>query len=71
VHHGLLVARLVVWHQLRLLDGVLLQRLPDAGNVAVAEDAEDSGNQALAMFAVHRPLLCQKLDERLTHRHQS
>ena len=43
VHHRLLVARRVVGQQVV----VLLQRLAEAGDVAVAEDAEAAGEEAL------------------------
>ena len=63
--HGLLVARLVIREQVRPGRVVLLERLPEAGHVAVPEDAEESRDSALADVAVHGPLGGEKLDEGL------
>ena len=51
MHHGLLVARLVVRHAVRCAPGRgrLQQRLPDPGDVAVAEDAPAGVHQAVAV----------------------
>ncbi len=71
MHHRLLVAGLVVGHQVGLLEVVLLQRLPETGDVPVAEDAEHAGHGALADVAVDRPLPREELDQRLADRHPS
>ena len=42
VHHGLFVARLKVGKVL----AVLIQRLAESGDIAMAKNAEDAGNQA-------------------------
>ena len=47
MHHGLLVAAEDVGQELGLRELGLEQRLPDAGHVAVAEDAEAAGEQLL------------------------
>ena len=61
VDHRLLVARLVERQQV----AVLLQRLADAGDVAVAEDAEAAGEEALAAAVALDLLRRQESDERL------
>ncbi len=64
VHHPLLVARVVVGHRLGLLE----QRLPDAGDVAVPEDPEAARDQPLLEPVALRVLVRQEPDERLRHR---
>jgi hypothetical protein len=64
VHHRLLVARLVVGQQV----GVLVQRLADAGDVPVPEDAEAAGEEALPVAVAFGVLRCEKANERLRRR---
>ena len=59
--HRLLVARLVVGE----LVPVLLERLSDAGDVAVSEDAEGTGEQALLHPVALDVLVGQEPDQRL------
>ena len=47
---------------------VLQQRLADAGDVAVSEDAEAAGEQPLALAVALGPLGREELDGRLRHR---
>ncbi len=61
--HRLLVASLVVAEV-----GVLLERLADAGDVAVAEDAEAAGEEGLLHAVALGILLLQERDQRLCHR---
>ena len=61
VDHRLLVARRVVGQQVV----VLLQRLAEAGDVAVAEDAEAAGEEALAPPVALDVLGGEEADERL------
>ena len=68
MHHALLVAGQVV-RQVGLSGGCGLQQgLPDAGHVAVAEDAEASGNQPLLHPVALAVLLSQEAHHRLRHR---
>ena len=65
VHHGLLVAGQHVGQRvvaLAALEGELLleQRLPHAGDVAVAEDAEAPGEQPLPLAVALAPLLAEE-----------
>ncbi|OEI69324.1 hypothetical protein Cus16_1167 [Curtobacterium sp. ER1/6] len=69
VHHRLLVARLVVGQQTRLLHVQLLDRLTEARDVAVPEDAEDPRDRALAVVAVDGPLVREERDEGLADGH--
>ncbi len=62
VHHGLLVAAEVVAEV-----GVFLQRFADAGDVAVSEDAEAAGEEALLGAVARNVLLLEEGDERLRH----
>ena len=64
VHHRLLVARQVVAQA-----AVLLQRLADAGDVAVAEDAEHAGEERRRRAVALDLLGGQERDQRLRHRH--
>ena len=64
MHHRLLVAREVVADRAALF----LQRLPDAGDVAVAEDPEYAAEQRLLASVARRFLLGEKSHERLRHR---
>ena len=64
VDHRLLVARRVIGQQV----GVPVQRLPEARDVAVAEDAEAAGEEALARAVALDVLGGQEADERLGHR---
>ena len=65
MHHGLLVAALVVRQLAGLVEFGLQQRLTDAGHVAVPEDAEAAGEE-LAPYAISLGvLLTQELDDRL------
>ncbi len=59
--HRLLVAGLVEGQRV----GVLLQRLPDAGDVAVAEDAEAAGEEAVALAVALDALGGEEADEGL------
>jgi hypothetical protein len=63
VDHGLFVAGLQVGHEAGPVDVVLLERLADAGDVAVAEDAEHAGDRALTHVAVDGPLVGEELDQ--------
>ena len=69
VHHGLLVAGLVVGQEVRVVGVELREGLPDARDVAVAEDAEGAGHGALAVVAVDGDLAGEELHQRLTHGH--
>jgi hypothetical protein len=69
VHHRLLVTRLVVGQQRRVRHVGLLERLPESGDVAVAEDAEDPRNRPLPDIAVHGVLVREEFDERLADGH--
>ena len=62
--HGLLVAGLVVGHGV----GVLLERLADAGDVAVAEDAEAACEEALLRPVPFDVLVREEPNQRLGHR---
>ena len=64
MHHRLLVAGVVEGHRL----GVLEQRLPDARDVAVPEDAEAAGDQPLLDPVALAELDAQEADQRLRHR---
>jgi hypothetical protein len=61
VHHRLLVARLVIGEQLL----VLLERLAEPGQVAVAEDAEAAGEEAAALAVALDLLDGEKAHQRL------
>ena len=64
VDHGLLVARLVVGQQVRSL----VERLADAGHVAMAEDSKAAVHEAM-LGAVALDVLCaEKSHQRLRHR---
>src|SRR5258705_13212674 len=63
VDHPLLVARLVVGDQL----GGLRERLPDAGETAMAEDAETAFYKPMIGAVTLQILSSQKADERLRH----
>jgi hypothetical protein len=65
VHHALLVAGEVVGHVTRF--GHLEQGLPDARDVAVAEDAEHAGDQALFDAVALAVLVGQERHQRLGH----
>jgi len=67
VHHRLLVAGLVVAEGVR----VLLQGLPDAGHVAVAEDAPRPGEEGGFHPVTLDNLVLQERDQRLRHRQTS
>ncbi|BDZ49675.1 hypothetical protein GCM10025867_19160 [Frondihabitans sucicola] len=69
VDHGLLVTRLVVGHETRLRVVDLLERLADAGDVAVPEDAEHPRDRTFADVAVDGPLVRQELDQSLADGH--
>ncbi len=64
VHHGLFVAALVVRHRV----GVLQQRLADAGDVAVAEDAPGGADEPLPHAVAFGVLGGQEAYERLGDR---
>ena len=64
MHHRLLVARVVEGQRVLLLE----QRLADAGDVAVAEDAEAARDQALLHAVALAVLDAQEPDQRLRHR---
>ena len=64
VHHRLLVAGVVEGHRLGLLE----QRLPDARDVAVTEDAETARDQPLLDAVALGVLDTQEPDQRLRHR---
>jgi hypothetical protein len=64
VDHRLLVARLEVAQ----LAGALVQGLSDAGHVAVSEDAEAAGEEALLDPVALHVLVGQEADEGLGHR---
>src|SRR5204863_9699531 len=61
VDHRLFVAALVVGQEV----GVLLQRLPDPRDVAVAEDAEAAGEEPLAPAIAFDLLRREEADQRL------
>ena len=63
VDHALLVARVVVRHRLGLLE----QRLPDAGDVAVPENAEAPSDEPLLGAVALAELHAQEPDQRLGH----
>jgi hypothetical protein len=75
VRLGLFVPALVVRHDRRIKLLVLLEGLPDAGNVAVAEDPESARNQPLAVVLaadrVDGVLLGQVFDDGLGDRHSA
>ena len=58
MHHALLVAGLVIGQRARVVQLRLEQRLPDASDIAVAEDAEDTLDEtvldAVALAALGR-----------------
>ena len=64
VHHRLLVAALVVAQPI----AHLIERLADAGDVAVAEDAEDAGKERLPPAVALAELDAQEPHQRLRHR---
>ena len=64
VDHGLLVAREVVAKRVAML----LQRLTDAGDVAVPEDPEHAAEERLLVSVARGPLLREESHERLRHR---
>ena len=72
VHHRLLVAAQHVGQCLRLLELGLQERLPEAGDVAVAEDPEAAGEQllldAVALGVLHRQEPHGRLGDRQPHR---
>ena len=65
VHHALLVSRLVVGQQRRVVELALEQRLPHAGHVAMTEDPEAALHQPLrrpvALAVLHREEAHQRL----------
>ena len=64
MHHRLLVAALEIAHP-----GLhLVERLADAGDVTVAEDAKHAAEQRLPPAVTFRELDAQKFHERLCHR---
>jgi hypothetical protein len=67
VDHPLLVARQQVGQLGRSAQLGLEQRLADAGDVAVAEDPEAAGDQALLLAVALGVLAGQEADERLGH----
>ena len=71
VHHGLLVAALVVAQRLlagRVGElGALEQRLTDARDVAVPEDAPAAGEEGVLDAVALDVLLLEESDERLGH----
>ena len=69
VNHRLFITGLVIRHEFWLIHVVLLQRLANTGNVAVAKDAEHAGDGALAVLTVNGPLVPQELNECLADRH--
>lgn len=69
VHHGLLVAGLVIGHENRVVGVQLQQRLSDTGDVPVAEDAEGARDRAFADAPVDRPLIREEGHQGLRHRH--
>ena len=69
VHHRLLVAAEHVRQQLGLLELGLEQRLPDAGDVAVAEDAEAAGEELLLDPVGLAVLGAEEVDRRLRDGH--
>ena len=64
MHHPLFVPPLVIGEEV----AVLVQRLPDAGDVAVPEDAEAAGEEPLPRAVSLRPLVDEELDDRLPDR---
>jgi hypothetical protein len=64
VHHRLFVSALVIAQAI----AHLVQRLADAGDVAVAEDAKHAGKEALPMSVALAVLDAQESHERLGHR---
>ena len=62
VDHGLLVAGLVVAKV-----GILVQRLPDAGHVAVAEDAKAARRKRAAPRHRAPELIFEEVNQRLGH----
>ena len=63
MNHPLLVARLVIGEQLR----VLRKRLADAGHIAVAEDPETPLDEPMLDPIALDMLDGEKTDERLSH----
>jgi hypothetical protein len=61
MHHRLLVSGLVVGEEIR----VLVERLPDPGDVAMAEDAEAPLEKALLYAVALHVLRGEKADETL------
>ncbi|CAM5681362.1 hypothetical protein SVIOM74S_07859 [Streptomyces violarus] len=61
VHHGLFVAALVVRHRV----GVFQERLADAGDVAVAEDAPGGADEPLPDAVAFGVLGGEETDQRL------
>ena len=64
MHHRLLVARLVVRHQVRLLE----ERFAHTGHVAVAEDAEAALDEALLHAVALGVLRREEAQQCLRHR---
>jgi hypothetical protein len=64
VHHRLLVAALVVSQPILHL----MERLANSGDIAMAEDAEHTGEKRLAQAITLAVLDAQKPHERLRHR---
>ena len=62
VHAGLLVA-----HQDVFEIGILLQRLPNAGHVAVTEDAEHAGEECVLLSIALDVLILQEKNQGLRH----
>src|SRR5699024_2623082 len=69
VHRRLFVTCLVVGQKLRIDRICLGDCLPQPCDIAVTEDAEDSGHRPLPHAAVDRPLVTEKLHQRLAYRH--
>jgi hypothetical protein len=60
MHHGLLVAEQIVRQS-----GVLLKRLSDAGNIAVAKDSETSFKEPSLLAIALGELILEKPDDSL------
>ncbi len=69
MHHGLLIPRLIIGHQIGLIHVELFERLTDAGDVPVAENAEHAGDGPLTQIPIHGPLVAEEPDQRLADRH--
>ena len=67
VHHRLLVAALVVGQLTGRQQLGLQQRLADAGDVAVAEDAEAAGEELLPLAVALAPLVGEEAHHGLGH----